>query len=250
MDAELSDEDNLDAELSDEDNLDAELSDSEAKESTPNEDVKDTFIDFLKTLAGAINTTIEKMAGTSEETDEDNLDAELDLGEEGGSSDEQVFTNKDDLLNAVSSNEEEEEKTDDMGDGSLDDEMGNEDAGEFGEPDPNNPNPNLDGEDPLSNKPEVDEFQIEDDPDRQGNVHYVKSAHLVYRREQEDGTFEELWIYNVGDEAERKAEEIIRDILAGTDIDDTQIRSEDGAQEYTLWTIGNAQMLKITGLPA
>ena len=138
----------------------------------------------------------------------------------------------------------------DRGDGSLDDEMGNEDAGEFGEPDPNNPNPNLDGEDPLSNKPEVDEFQIEDDPDRQGNVHYVKSAHLVYRREQEDGTFEELWIYNVGDEAERKAEEIIRDILAGTDIDDTQIRSEDGAQEYTLWTIGNAQMLKITGLPA
>ena len=40
-----------------------------------------------------------------------------------------------------------------------------------------------------------------------------------------------------------------RNILAGTDIEPKKTKSEDGQQSYTLTTMGNAQMLNITGLP-
>ena len=38
----------------------------------------------------------------------------------------------------------------------------------------------------------VDGFEVEDDPDRQGLIRTVKGAHLVYKRKQEDGTYDEL----------------------------------------------------------
>jgi hypothetical protein len=86
-----------------------------------------------------------------------------------------------------------------------------------------------------------------EDPDRQGLVRTVKGAHLVYKREGEDGTYEELWIYNV---TTLQDEMIVRRaILAGTDIPINKPSSPDGAQQYKMWSIGNAEMLLITGLP-
>lgn len=85
------------------------------------------------------------------------------------------------------------------------------------------------------------------DPDRQGVIRVVKNAHLVYKRQNEDGGYDELWIYNVGklqDELEiRKA------ILAGTDIPPNKRASPDNQQKYEIWSAGNAEVLKITGLP-
>lgn len=85
-----------------------------------------------------------------------------------------------------------------------------------------------------------------EDPDRAGLIRAIPKAHLVYKRETEDGTYEELWIYNVDtlrDEiAVRKA------ILAGTDIPVNKTKSPDGSQEYNMWSAGNAEMLLVTGL--
>lgn len=244
IDGELQDDDNLDDVITDELPSDEENLDDVIGEEPPVEadTMKTTFINFLKTLADVIDTTISKVGG-----EDASMDAEVD------NKDEQVFNSKEDLLKAVSS-QEEEERQPGMDDDNLDDALGEDqdqmsDDGVVQMPEDDNvDSEGIEDGPSFDDKPPVDEFQIEDDQDRQGNVHYVKAAHLVYRREQEDGTFEELWIYNIGDEAERKAEEIIRDILAGTDIEDNQIASEDGSQEYTLWTVGNAQMLKVTGL--
>lgn len=106
---------------------------------------------------------------------------------------------------------------------------------------------NLDGDDQEQDPALDGSTNVEsDDPNRQGLIRTVKSAHLVYKRECGEGGFEELWIYNVGtlkDELEvRKA------ILAGTDIPANRTSSEDGSQTYTLWSAGNAELVHITGL--
>ena len=85
------------------------------------------------------------------------------------------------------------------------------------------------------------------DPNAQGIIRTVDDAHLVYKRQMEDGSFEELWIYNLADDL-KDALKIRREILNGTDIPRGHTRSEDGQQTYTLQTMGNAQMLHITGL--
>ena len=87
-----------------------------------------------------------------------------------------------------------------------------------------------------------------DDPDRAGVIRTVDNAHLVYKRQTEDGSFEELWIYNIGNSMNDELE-IRRDILAGTDIKPKTTTSEDGKQQYFLTTLGNAQYVNIRGLP-
>lgn len=87
-----------------------------------------------------------------------------------------------------------------------------------------------------------------EDPDKQGDIRTVPNAHLVYKRQVADGTFEELWFYNSDKDASRSDEDIKKDILSGTDIDATKLSSEDGTQQYTIWTIGNGQMIQIIGL--
>jgi hypothetical protein len=107
-----------------------------------------------------------------------------------------------------------------------------------------------DPEQPDGDVPGLDNVatQASDDPDRKGLIRTVKDSHLVYKRESEDGTFEELWVFNV---TELKAEMKIRKaILAGTDIPINNTSSPDGKQEYSLWTAGNMEMLKVTGLPS
>lgn len=92
------------------------------------------------------------------------------------------------------------------------------------------------------------EHTFPDDPNRQGIIRVVDQAHLVYKRQTPDGTFEELWIYNVSKDM-RDELTIRKKILAGTDIPPTRTRSADGSQTYTMTTLGNAQYVHITGLP-
>lgn len=119
--------------------------------------------------------------------------------------------------------------------------------------------PSLDGEDQNlagndiptdapADMSQSDELGGEEDPDKQGDIRFVPNAHLVYKRQTSDGTFEELWFFNSEKDASRSDEDIKKDILAGTDIDPTKISSEDGKQQYTIWSIGNGQMIQIIGL--
>lgn len=87
-----------------------------------------------------------------------------------------------------------------------------------------------------------------DDPDRQGVIRTIDNAHLVYKRENEEGTYDELWVYNTSEHMKDELT-IRRAILAGTDIPPKKTESEDGNQTYKLTTMGNGQMLEITGLP-
>jgi len=87
-----------------------------------------------------------------------------------------------------------------------------------------------------------------DDPNYQGVIRTVPSAHLVYKRQLGDGTFDELWQYNLGDDFKRELK-VRRAILAGTDIPINKMRSPDNSQTYELWTVGNGQLLKVNGLP-
>lgn len=90
--------------------------------------------------------------------------------------------------------------------------------------------------------------QEEGDPDFQGVIRTVTGACLVYKRKTEEGTFEELWVLNVGKNM-RNEVKTRRAILAGTDIPPQGVSSEDGTQEVETTTIGNAQFLRVTGLP-
>lgn len=92
------------------------------------------------------------------------------------------------------------------------------------------------------------EIDTSGDPNRQGIIRVVDNAHLVYKRQTSEGTFEELWTYNIGSSMKDELK-VRRAILAGTDIPQSRTQSEDGSQKYTLTTLGNAQLLHITGLP-
>ncbi len=93
-----------------------------------------------------------------------------------------------------------------------------------------------------------DDVPSSNDPDRQGVIRTVDDAHLVFKRENEEGTFDELWVYNTSEHMKDELT-IRRAILAGTDIPPKKTESEDGQQKYELTTMGNGQMLEITGLP-
>lgn len=86
-----------------------------------------------------------------------------------------------------------------------------------------------------------------EDPNRAGLIRFVKGAHLVYKRQGEDGSYEELWIYPI--DKINSGHKIKRAILAGTDIELDTEHSPDGKQTNQVWTVGNAQMIQINGLP-
>jgi hypothetical protein len=92
------------------------------------------------------------------------------------------------------------------------------------------------------------ETDVEYNSDFQGTIRTVAGANLVYKRKGTDGNYEELWIYNVGNDI-KKETQIRRAILAGTDIMPSQRESEDGTQSSDTFTIGNVQYLNIFGLP-
>jgi len=111
------------------------------------------------------------------------------------------------------------------------------------------PSDDLDGQKGGEEHPELDGIAdvATDDPDKQGLIRTVKDAHLVYKRTTEDGSFEELWIYNLN--TLRNELEVKKAILAGTDIPPSKVRSPDGTQTYEIWSSGNAEMILIKGLP-
>jgi len=86
-----------------------------------------------------------------------------------------------------------------------------------------------------------------ENPDRQGVIRNVPGAHLVYKRQSPDGTYEELWVYSVDDM--QKGVSIRRSILAGTDIKVNKTSSESDEQHYVVWSVGNGECLNIKGLP-
>lgn len=120
-----------------------------------------------------------------------------------------------------------------------------------GAPTPGNP-ANVGQQQPMDQQqepeqPEEIQHTHPDDPDRQGIIRTVKKAHLVYKRQTPEGTFEELWMYNIGPDM-RDELKVRREILAGTDIPAQKTTSPDGQQSYVLTTMGNAQLLLIKGL--
>lgn len=119
------------------------------------------------------------------------------------------------------------------------------------------PDPQTGIDDPIDDPvldPETDQEldhvvdEVSEDPDRQGMIRTVKGAHLVYKREGDEGSFEELWVYNVADF--RGQQDVKRAILAGTDIPVNRTQSPDGAQSYEIWAMGNVEMILIRGLPS
>ena len=168
-------------------------------------------------------------------------------GDQSGAPVSERFLPSNRLSKIISWEEEEDELTDDLdddledeGDEDEDDLEGLDDTGDEGEDD-------LEDEDDLDDEGD-DEDDENEDPNRQGVIRVVKGAHLVYKRKTEDGTFEELWIYNVGDEINNELD-VRRDILAGTDIEQGKTQTKDGKQQFKLWTKGNAQILQVLGLP-
>lgn len=109
--------------------------------------------------------------------------------------------------------------------------------GEFDEGDPS-----LVGDDEMPEEPTEPE-----DPNRQGMIRTVKGAHLVYKREVEDGTYEELWQYNTS--TLRDEITVRKAVLAGTDIPVNKAQSPDGSQSFETWAAGNAELMLIRGLP-
>jgi len=99
-----------------------------------------------------------------------------------------------------------------------------------------------------SDEGEEQEEEQQEDPDYQGVIRTVRGAYLVYKRQNASGTFGELWIYNI-DKDMKKASELRRAILSGTDINPGTENSPDGSQRVKTTSIGNVQFLEITGLP-
>jgi hypothetical protein len=189
---------------------------------------------------------VHRMDDEPDETDDLDLDPELEVGEDPEMSDpidgeeppaDDEFDDSELLA---------DDPTEDPMAGFSDPTSGGGSGGDGGESDlPADVAPE-DGNDEMAQLDDVASNATED-PDRQGAIRTVKKAHLVYKRESGDGGFEELWVYNIGtmkDELEtRKA------ILAGTDIPPGKTTSPDGTQTYSIWSTGNAEMLSVKGLP-
>ena len=92
-----------------------------------------------------------------------------------------------------------------------------------------------------------------EDPSRQGIIRRVEGAHLVFKKKNDAGTYDELWLFSFNNTYEKGSfkdmVKIKRAILAGTDIPVKDNTSPDGAQTAEQKIIGDAQYLFITGLP-
>jgi hypothetical protein len=102
--------------------------------------------------------------------------------------------------------------------------------------------------DKKDHKPDKDKDTKNKDPDKQGLIRKIDGAHLIYKRVNEDGTYNELWMYNVS-RGNKNEYDIRSEILASTDIEQKSGVSASGNQKYILWTNNNVQMMQVTGLP-
>ena len=161
-----------------------------------------------------------------DESNED--DSEFDDYMVGDEPDEDEFSDEDMLDDGLEGDDLEDGEFDDM---DLPDEE--PDEGEFDDEDMG---------DMEEGEPEEPE-----DPDRAGLIRTVNKAHLVYKRSTEDGSYEEMWTYNVTNLRDEMS--VRKAILSGTDIPPNKTQSPDGSQHYELWTAGNAEVMLIKGLP-
>lgn len=91
-----------------------------------------------------------------------------------------------------------------------------------------------------------------DSPDdigaQQSVTRSVPGAHLIYKRQSDVDSFEELWIFRLDPKSPTAGSKIEEQIYAGTDIDIATMASEDGTQQAHTWVAGNAKFIHITGL--
>lgn len=113
--------------------------------------------------------------------------------------------------------------------------------------------PSSNPDEPVSTEADTVASQADDavgdafkDQDRAGLIRQVPGAHLIYKRENNSGTFDELWIYNV--EGFKESQVIRQAILSGTDIDPLTGTSEDGEQTSTTWQTGNVEFVHIENM--
>lgn len=99
----------------------------------------------------------------------------------------------------------------------------------------------------LGDFPNADGDDLQGDNEKQGLIRVVPNAHLVYKKQSEDGSYEELWAFNVG--RNFKDNDTRKQILSSTDIPPDKVESDDGTQRYEIWTRGNIQLMNIKGLP-
>ena len=104
-------------------------------------------------------------------------------------------------------------------------------------------------DDSESNENGEGEKEEEKDLNRQGLIRKVKNAHLIYKRENETDTYDELWVYRSGKDGIKSEIDIKNDIISGTDIPVDGLKSDDGEQFYEIWHVGEVIFLKIFNLP-
>jgi hypothetical protein len=156
-------------------------------------------------------------------------------------------SNQDEDFDLEGEEPHDDEQSPDFGD-NAEDGMGPDTPDDLGQEDPKL---NFSGnpQDPSQDDGNVEGEDTEQenvDPNRAGVIRNVKGAHLIYKREIEDGSYEEMWIFNSGEF--KKDIEIKKAIIAGTDIPSHSTRSPDGSQELKMWSAGNADIMVLTGL--
>lgn len=135
---------------------------------------------------------------------------------------------------------------------SKDTQLDNQERSDLSPEDESHQEEDLPNESPEQDNDDYELDQIAnnstENPNKMGLIRSVKGAKLIYKRETEDGTYEELWCYTGGDRMKDDLK-IRKAILAGTDIPPTKTTSPDGNQTYLVWAAGNAELLNIKGLP-
>lgn len=119
--------------------------------------------------------------------------------------------------------------------------------------DQNGGDDDIEGQEGEGDQPDeldLDGMGGEEDPLGGGDpvTRFVPGAHLIYKRQSDVDSFEELWIYAVDVKSPTSHAKIEQQILAGTDIDPNSMASEDGAQQAAVWHAGNAKYMHLTGL--
>lgn len=127
------------------------------------------------------------------------------------------------------------------------------DTEEANQLDQNGGDDDIDGQEPDGDQPDELDFGDEGTGDELGTgeepiTRFVPGAHLIYKRQSDVDSFEELWIYAVDVKSPTSHAKIEQQILAGTDIDPNSMASEDGAQQAAVWHAGNAKYMHLTGL--
>lgn len=170
---------------------------------------------------------------------DDSFDDELEPAASGPDPDEQEMMADDEFSD--------DGQFDDMGDDEMGDEF-SDDEDEFGGEEDEFGDEFSDDEDEFSDDEDQLGGEEPQDQNYQGNIRSIPGTFLVYKREAEDSTFEELWLYNVGKDIKHEMK-LRRAILSGTDISPQTGKSKDGKQTAKITSLGNVQFLNVFGVP-